>query len=83
MSLPFKKDPSLFSPFKFQRISFLRGQDRLFPVIRIFRNVNICIRERGGIGHTMRRITVAHTVAGESNGTEEPISEKWLPTNGN
>lgn len=66
MSLPFKKDPLLFSPFKFQRISFLRGQDRLFPVIRIFRNVNICIRERGGIGHTMRRIIVAHTVAGES-----------------
>lgn len=65
MSLPFKKDPSLFSLFKFQRITFLRGQDRLFPVIRIFRNVNICIKERG-VGHTMRRITVAHTVAGES-----------------
>lgn len=39
---------------------------------------------RMGVGRATRRIAIAHRVAAKPrNGTEEPISEKWLPANGN
>lgn len=78
---------SSFLPHKLQKSSFgiqksnvstnetLYKRERMYPLVS---------ERRMGVGRATRRIAIAHRVAAKPrNGTEEPISEKWLPANGN
>lgn len=64
----------------------------MFPGLKIFRNASVCIccngveggLEQGRLGDEKdRRCGAESSRERPRNGTEEPISEKWLPANGN
>lgn len=86
--LPQEQDNFIsFLPYKLQKSLFC------IQKLNVLRNENLHKRERMyllmserrvRVGRATRRIAIAHRVAAKPrNGTEEPISEKWLPANGN
>lgn len=68
------------SSFGIQK-SNVSGNENLYKRERMYL---LASERRMGVGRATRRIAIAHRVAAKPrNGTEEPISEKWLPANGN
>lgn len=68
------------SSFGIQK-SNVSGNENLYKRKRMYL---LASERRMGVGRATRRIAIAHRVAAKPrNGTEEPISEKWLPANGN